>query len=851
MDFELLDPSQEAFFDKYVNKKYLRKKKREQQVRLGEALARHDERKGAVADVLAQIPMLPSGSPLHKERDALFTKYNAIDAGMKLKGLSSALTALADANGKFDALLVEAKAFVTKAFSASAGDTDPQETIKRLKQAASIEQRDHLIAYRDASATALAKMAEVSGEAPVNPPVVGAFEAAFTGFLTRIRAVNETGSASDAETALNAIKSEMTAAYAQHHKALTDFASSDAMETMIANAQLKGRAIAALNGINDAVAQLQTWGLPAARDFAAKATTISDKIGPLFDAEPDPNKATEIAKGRETLTAAAEKIQTDADAAVEAHRIAFEEPQQRLRRALGKEKARFAALDPKSFEKGQKQPADDLLAMTETALNGLNGCNIAALDPASKLIFEFSKLVDELEKLAETNAAIKADLKEMGTAIKRHSGSKNILHETFAEHQAAFDTLSGEWAGMVPSDAVAAVAALKAKVDADVTRQDALVARRAEIAARIKETRAAFGDLTKALNALQKENGMKKGDYRGQLASDLATCEEWNATKLDLAFYTTIDARLDRINKGIGDTLKGLEATEGLSDTDVMAKAALAQKQFEDAVAAMGDTIDPAAYKSAKAALDAQLDMLGIRAALVSEDQRAEKAIEDAKQAKADYLADADAWLKDIAAQAKSGDHAKILTDYADDVKVQTDRIKGSVSAVKKGSSVPAAVSELAFVKKTVEGIKKRGEQSKKTELDKIGEQWKSALKTFLDNRDNLIGEVDAFEKRTDASQNAKAKLETALTAIIRNLDRAAFDPPARVFADEAASARDRLAAREMALAEVRRMNDLILNDPVIRKCTRNPFDIRAFADPVARRLRQIELEVLRGVART
>ncbi len=862
MDIELLEPKQAAFFDKYVNKKYRGKKEKAIQQQLKSELDRHETRKRQAMTLIGDLPMLPSNSPFYEERKALFVRYQELNDDIKTgktsnlwKGLSNALKAITQANAQCDALIKDAKAFEAKAFKAPEDDGgDPGEAIKRLKQVASMKQRDYLIQFSDASAETLQKLAAASGEAPSTPPVVAAFDKAFTAFLTQIRAVPEAGiTAKAAQTQLDAIVSAMGTAYANHEAKLNAFATSDQLEQMIANGQLKGRAYGALDSIRDAATQLQNWGLPTAAGFATKADAIEDKLGPLFDADTssDATKAKAIAEGRQKLTDLAEKTQTEAEAAVTAHEKAFHEPQQRLRIALNKEKARFNGLDPKAFEKGQKDPADSLLAMTETAINGLGGCNIAALEPASKLIFEFSKLVDELESLSETNATIKALMKEIASTIKSHSGSKNILFEVFGEHQTSYDTLASEWAGKTPSDALKAVNELKATVDADVTRQTDLIARRAGIATRIKETRTHFKELTTALNALQKDNGMDKGDYRGKFVDDLNTCENWNATKLDLAFYTTIDARIDRVNKGIGDTLKGLELTAGLSDTEVLGKAELAQKQFEDAVAAMGQPIDATALKNAKDALNAQLDMLGVRAGMVSEDKRVGKAIEDAKQAKADYLEDSKSWLAEIAKEAKSGQHAKVLTDYADDVKTNTDRISSSRDAVKKGSSVPAAISELAFVKKHVEAIKNRGEQSKKDKLDLIGSQWKSSRDAFFANCYKLLDEVDAFEKSTGSTKDAKDKLDKALGAIISKLNGGAFDPAARIFANEDADARDRLAAREMALSEVRRINDLILNDPVIRKCTRNPFDVKAFADPVARRLRQIELEVLRGVSRT
>jgi hypothetical protein len=169
------------------------------------------------------------------------------------------------------------------------------------------------------------------------------------------------------------------------------------------------------------------------------------------------------------------------------------------------------------------------------------------------------------------------------------------------------------------------------------------------------------------------------------------------------------------------------------------------------------------------------------------------------------------------------------------------------MKGVKAGASVAAAVSELGFVRKQIEDLKKRGAKTDPKKLGTIAADWKAALVGFDRNRLKLLDEVKKHEAATKADGKGSAGLQKALGEVVNRLDAGAFDAAASIMSDPQATAAERKGAREIALSQVRLFDELLLKDPVIRQCVGNPFGVTDFIGPVYNRLRQIELNVLRG----
>ncbi|HUO97503.1 MAG TPA: hypothetical protein VMU01_02480 [Rhizomicrobium sp.] len=95
---------------------------------------------------------------------------------------------------------------------------------------------------------------------------------------------------------------------------------------------------------------------------------------------------------------------------------------------------------------------------------------------------------------------------------------------------------------------------------------------------------------------------------------------------------------------------------------------------------------------------------------------------------------------------------------------------------------------------------------------------WRAALKAWREGLDAVAKAVAA------ADAVAEKPVQAALQDIWLLFNPAAFDAPCRTFAAPGASERDRRAAREVALQEVRRVRGYLDGDPRFGALLRNPF---------------------------
>lgn len=854
MPFELMNEKQAKFFRSFVNDKYILDKQKERQARLKLAVDQYDLRKTAVVKVLTGMPTIPKASPFFARQGDLMTRFAKIDGEMNLSRfatLKDALTELEKANAAFATLLTDVQGLLT---DLGTGKTvDPAEAIRMKKQIAFAEIARKRSEFDSAAAPVMDQLAQALGSNPPPPQVVADFNAALEGFLGEVRAVAETGQTPEAAArTLDGIVLRLGEATTTHKSGLERLKGSPELAVQIEGAKLERDIRGGLAEVGRDADQLAAWSVPAAEGLAREAAALEKRRLDLFAQKlaTDPQAAKTALADRTGLLSEVTALATRARTEVERQKTAFADAQKAPMVEVQSLERRFAAIDPKAFATGQAKPVQDLIAATRTAVTGLNGCNSAALDAAYILIAETKAAVIAAEKVAVENAAIKRGMSELESTISSHSGSSKPLAAAFAGHKTTLDGFKGEWATMLISDAVKRLAELKAAVETDVQKETALLARRAGITTRINGLQTDIRSLDGDLAAFQTSRGLPVTKYGGHLVNDLALCKSWNETKTDIAFYATIDQKLDAIAKEIGDIRAGFQATAGKTDDQIYKEAVFAQRELDKLVQramTSGKPLDPAVVKQTKAAIDRQVQLLSMPNELVKEQQRIEAALEKAEADKAAYLADAETFLRTLAAERKAAASDHPLNQYSDQVKSNAERIAASMKGVKAGASVPAAVSELGFVRKQIDDLKKRGSKTDPKKLGTIAADWKSALIAFDRNRLKLLDEVKKHEAATKADGKGSAGLQKALGEVVNRLDPRAFDAAASIMSDPAATPAERKGAREIALSQVRLFDELLLKDPVIRTCVANPFGVTDFIGPVYNRLRQIELNVLRG----
>lgn len=850
-----LNPAQAKFFAAHINKGLLGKLRDKKDLAFVAAFRAYTDADKAAQTVLTNLPMYPNGSPEFVEKNAIIERYKVVtnDTLAKTSKQKKAIAACEQGRTDLGEVTKRAKSLMSKALTDTS--VSGSERIVLLKQNATL----HLITLRDdfttKSAHVLAEITKKTGTATALP-VASSFETGLAAILADIAAVKpDTQSAKAAEATISGLMSKADKHLAEKLIELNTFAASPAMAQVIEVGQMDGALRSALAVAKSISAQTDTWNVPGAKGFAAETEVFDERAAALFTRITfDNDREAEAAKAdRTSLKAEIDALNARAAKAIQEKKLAFGQLFRDVEARFAIVERAFRDIDDVTFAKGQKAPIDDFMGLTRTAINDLNGYNTDALVAAKKLVDQAAVMVTDAQKATEINARLKEQLTKMGGAIDQSARKGNPLAAKFAEHKAEHAELSAKWQTMVLSEASAAVREFLAKVVADVQLSRGLDARR--VAAR-KELAAAKADLAlfnTAYGKMLKAYGHKVKPYEGPLTNDLATAESWIETKTVLSFYDTIDSILIRARKNIADMFTGLNANQDKSDDDIYQEALALQRELEEVAReamlgfdARGEKVDPQVIANARASVDAQLAQLSTRSDLLAQDNDNErqKAEEAARQET--YLNEAGAYVKTIKAELKAAEENSALDHHKSDVKTHLERIEGSMKTVKKGGSVQGAQSELAFLQKTITGLKARGPRTDKKKLTEIGTQWADAVKGFGEKCSEMQTAVEKYlqDNQLDTDYAAQlTMLSKALSDIQTRLEPAAFIRVANRFNEPT----DFKSTREEALQKVRYFNDLLLKDPVIQQCVQNPFGVRDFASVLASRLRQIELNVLRA----
>jgi hypothetical protein len=850
-----LNPAQEKFFARHINKGLLGKLRNKKDLAFESAFRAYTDVDKTAKPLLTNLPLYPNGSAELTEKNALINEYSAIqDAALAKTGnQKTAISACEKGKTDLEGLIVRAKALMDKALNESA--TPDPERIVLLKQRAAI----YLNSKRDVFAVQqnpiLADIAAKTGASMVLP-AGSQFEAGMSVLHGKIAAVKTTDqTAKAAEATLAAIMAEADKLLADKLAALSSFKASPALIQTIEVGQMDAALRSALSIAKSNAEHQTVWEVDGAKGFAAEVEVLDKRAGALFAKTvfPDQREADAATAARTTLQGELDALNAVAAKAIQNKKFAFGQLFRDVEARFSSVERAFRDIDDTSFAKGQKAPIEDVIALTRTAINDLNGYNTDALVAAKKLVDRAATVVVAAQKAAETNAKLKDQLQKMDGAIDSGSRKGNPLADKFTQHKEELKDLTTNWQTMLLPEAVKAVMDFRARLVADIQLSKDLEARRVKARADFAAAKVDLAQFNTAYGKMLKANGRKAKPYEGDLTGDLTSVEGWIDTKTALSFYDTIDAMLNRTRNTIAKLTLGLQANEGKTDDEIFAEALALQRQLDEvAQQAMldfggrGEKPDPAAIANARASVDAQIAKLATRNDLLAEDNDNERQKAEEVERKETYLKEAKAFVKTTKDEVKAAEDHSALAHYKDDVKVHLDRIEGSIKAVDKGGPVRPAQSELAFLMKTIEGIKARGPRTDKHKLDQIGLEWANAVKGFEGKCTEMQAAVEKYLKDNSLDveyANALTALAKALTDIETRLEPAAFIRTANRFRDPTQFK----AAREEALQQVRYFNDLLLKDPVIQQCVQNPFGIRDFASPLASRLRQIELNILRA----
>ncbi|MFL4472091.1 hypothetical protein ACERZ8_20235 [Tateyamaria armeniaca] len=868
-----INAKQMEFIQTHLGKNYKGKNK-DRQDRLTQAWNRLTTNRDRSLDIVDQVDRVAATK---EDREFVTRQKKSISDAMtavnqaKIKSLKQSLAVIETADTAVQQHRQESMKYLLSA-GQSGRDLDTEDEIARAKAVALAEWTSVSVEFDEKLQGTKDKLREETGVEALSLGISADFSARMKVFRTQIEGVPQRGTWADpvvAQEALDDIVANMrtllsgaptgggtggvlqTIEEVNDSELLAFFIESVKRQTMF-NGQMD-----LLNGHLDTLNRWDTDTYPAlnakAKDMTKIAGTVFKPFKALVEGETDALGETE-----ENLIIDARREIISAQRAISAAENAFDEPKRALEAEYNLLEARMAAVR-KSVDKEQRAPIEAYLAALKNAIVGLGGFNVDALKPARAMMVEATSLVAAAEQIKVINTGIESVLAEAATTASAFKDKANALAEVAVELIAEIKTFKKTYKTLAISDAQVQVDALKVKASEEKARNDALVAKRADVQTGIDNAERMLTDFNAKFREMLAHANRDVKDYSGSFRADLDTCISWNQTKTQPDFYDTIHAKLASLTAEVGvkmteinDFLKtpmdaqeraaSVAATKYAGDTRDL-KERLGKETDEDKRAEL--------YKELadlKAAYEDETKGMGLLYEFAEEMAASEADMAVALRQKELYIQEAAEFLKKAAAEVK--DKTSVLHAYKDEVVPQINRVKTTYDLVrgnKPGADGQIGRSELGFVKKFLDSVRARGEKTKKTELGNIGAQWATQVKGLSDATKALMDEIVAFENMyAGQKHDTSAKIETILKELISRVDTPEFTRAGT----QMATAQDRQAvkaARELALSEIRRCRAVLLNDKVFQKCVMNPFKVRVGSE-AANRLDQIELNVLRGV---
>lgn len=856
-----LNPKQQGFITTYLDKSYQSKHAKLigdfQTASTGIALALGRVR--TVTDLLDAAARTKADFD-QKAHIKSETATALTDLAQKKKKHAETLELMKSIKVRLEQISINAEGYLTKVARTEGRDLGKNKEILDKKFEAQMRRSELDGQFGQLVAAALLKVQTEAPGITFKPEALTAFNEAFKLFGSEIINVpdNDPEVTTKAATkTLDGIKTRMQQTFDTQKTALENEVKGTAFQTLVSDLKLKDAIEKETAKTRDWLALLDRWETAARGPIREQLLGIEAEMLVLFDGQPatSPGELTERQNRQQAVLKAAADLNTRAGKVAEAEGELFAQQQALLLARLVGLENRFKAVASKVPEE-QRTPIADTLATTRLSITGLNGANLDALKAAETLLDEALQLVGSAEQIRVINGEIEAAIKLAEKDANASKSEKNPLHAQFTDFLTEIATFKTEWRSKVPTAAKSEITDLVVRIGQAERDNQALISRRAQVQRHIELTEAELAKLDLAFKELAKGQPAEGMDYRGSLKGELDTCKSWNVTKTNITFYDSIDTKLNNLDVAIRAKLADIQKIKGMSDSAVQLAGLNADSAYKRKVEEINASDDDEAAKiealrKAKEERDAELRFLNTKLDLLAEANAAiavdKKEVEDREK----FLTESKQLETDIEKEQKAAGKKDAINAYADEVKRHLDRLKTTRDMLREKpptANASAALSELKFVKDTIQSIRTRGEKTSKSQLGAIADQWEKAADNFAKNCAKLMSAIETFEKDNDIDPPVSGEVQTVLTTVIGHMNNHQFWEPANILGAEDSSDADRKAAREKALAEVRRLRQVVLDDPVVQQCVMNPFGIGGLGMPVQYRLEEIELNVLRGV---
>ncbi len=455
-------------------------------------------------------------------------------------------------------------------------------------------------------------------------------------------------------------------------------------------------------------------------------------------------------------------------------------------------------IDVKKLKAEQTSQLQQLINQFAATL--YTGCNSAMLVPLEGIVSDAEVLLHELQNAEVMNKTVEKNLDKIGKLISSGLGKSAIRQSDRTAHTEALTKLKAEWVSMVPTQANDAILQLTLKVRESIKNEEEQQQWRKDRLAEITELEKELAKLNKEFQAHLKAKGEKKANYQGSMAADLALCKTWTTTKEHRSFESTVETKLAGARAAIATALMRLGGT---AQRDVLLGELLTEhKNIEDS-------------KS-----DAEV----------------------ARQALLTKISDFETTLKQTLKSIPR------LKTHPDDVALIQNTVKQAKDAAKKGGNTENGERLLKAAQDRLDAAVIKPAKLDYGALGEIGKNWEKAYGQLVGKIADLNKAVADLADGTEQEERAK-KLAAQLSAASGRMHKDGFKAIATKLGAESTTDGERKANREKALALVRSYRDVLPGDNLMRMCAGgNPFAVKNFGGAVHQCLREIELEVLRGV---
>lgn len=440
------------------------------------------------------------------------------------------------------------------------------------------------------------------------------------------------------------------------------------------------------------------------------------------------------------------------------------------------------------------------------------GKNVRALDAAEAMIAQAAEALTELEgcKAAKTGGGegVLQEIPRLQTAIKKVLGNASYAKLRPVDHaalQAKADTLEKGWLKMGPVDAWMAYV----KLDDEVVtlpdwrslkgRCEAQKTWKTAFDTKAKDCQRIIASLDKLVAGVAVNSGGYEGSLKGAL--------------------TAIKASAD---------LEQSEASMQQLDTDI----AVLQGKAERFAKADMTALTSKGGAAFDLAIEVRRDhMAGVQARLDHE-----QGLQAFQAAQQQAVARHGALAKDP--------HAVADPDEYKGIKAQLD---AALDSAVKTKDLETAQRMLERAAERLALLQNGGPVIDRSNLGEIQRRWDRGVGSFITQSKLLIAAIDEATAGTNyagASKNLNEAI--VLAAKFLKIDLSA---QARVLAvDDPTQKAARKRAREEVLQKIRLCADYLTRNPLIKHAVANPFGVTSLATQLYTAMREIELEVLRGV---